>query len=136
MEEDQLFYVGQKAFIEKNGAVLILKNPKGKLDFPGGKIQVGETNFMDSLRREVKEETGLQIDIGEVFCAWHFALPPGHKNEGRLVYLTGLRCKYISGDVLTSNEHIHHEWVTAETYRKLSDGSGHFKALEKYFAHS
>ena len=40
--KDALFCVGQKAFIEKDGKVLVLNDPEEGLDFPGGKIQVGE----------------------------------------------------------------------------------------------
>ena len=42
MNDDALFCVGQKAFIEKDGKVLILNDPGEVLDFPGGKIQDGE----------------------------------------------------------------------------------------------
>ena len=45
MSQDQLFFVGQKAFIVRDGKVLVLFNPEGKIDFPGGKIQEGEEDF-------------------------------------------------------------------------------------------
>ena len=37
MAEDKLFYIGQKAFIEKGGKVLVLFDPGLGLDFPGGR---------------------------------------------------------------------------------------------------
>jgi hypothetical protein len=33
--EDEVFYVGQKAFIEKDGEVLVIFDPKEGLDYPG-----------------------------------------------------------------------------------------------------
>jgi hypothetical protein len=45
MAEDQLLYVGQKAFVEKAGKVLVVMDPDLGLDFPDGKIQEGETDF-------------------------------------------------------------------------------------------
>jgi 8-oxo-dGTP pyrophosphatase MutT (NUDIX family) len=65
MKKDQVFSVGQKAFIEKNGEILVLILPNGMLDFPGGKIQEGETDLDIAFKREVKEETGLDIEIGQ-----------------------------------------------------------------------
>ncbi len=48
MEKDTLFCVGQKAFIEKDGKVLVLFDPIEGLDFPGGKIKEGEAKEGDT----------------------------------------------------------------------------------------
>jgi len=55
--------------IQKSGEVLIQKRPANGLlgglwEFPGGKIKVGESEG-DALLREIKEETGLDVNIGE-----------------------------------------------------------------------
>ncbi|AGK99787.1 (deoxy)nucleoside triphosphate pyrophosphohydrolase [Desulfoscipio gibsoniae] len=59
------------AIIEKNGRVLIAQRPQGdKLDlrweFPGGKIEQGETPEQCFLR-EIKEELNLDIKITKHF---------------------------------------------------------------------
>ena len=63
MEQEQLFYVVQKAFIKKGEEILVLNDPSEGLDYPGGKIQRGEKDFIDALKREVLEETKLEIKI-------------------------------------------------------------------------
>ena len=134
MAEDWLLNVGQKAFIDKNGDVLVLYDPKLGLDFPGGKVQIGETNFAEALKREVREETSLEIEVGDPFTNWYIEFPKGHRNSGKQVYLVGFRCKYISGDIKLSDEHNKFEWVNRDSYKKFDDGSDYFKALRKYFS--
>lgn len=124
MADDQLLYVGQKAFIEKDGKVLVLMDPDFGLDFPGGKIQEGETDFTESLKREVREETKLEIEKGDAFFTWFNVFGAKHRNAG----------KYMSGEVILSDEHCEYKWVDKNDYKKLDDGSLYFKALEKYFA--
>lgn len=133
MADDQLMYVGQKTFIDKNGKVLVLMDPKLGLDFPGGKIQEGETDFDKSLKREVREETSLEIELGNPFVQWFIEFGPNHRNVGKKAYLVGFRCTYLSGEIVLSDEHSEYEWIDRETYKKFDDGSNYFKALEKYF---
>ena len=135
-KKDQVFWVGQKAFIEKAGAVLILKNERHDLDFPGGKVQVGETNLAHALHREIREETGLEIEIQDPFTVWSKEFPPNHPYApGKRVYIVGFRAKYISGEVKLSEEHTQALWVTKDDYREATkDRSNYFEALEKYFA--
>ncbi|MDO8639210.1 MAG: NUDIX domain-containing protein [Candidatus Daviesbacteria bacterium] len=134
MAEDKLFYVGQKAFIDKDGEVLILIDPKLGLDFPGGKIQEGETDLGEALKREVREETGLEIEIGEPFTRWYFEFRSDHRNAGKQIFLVGFKCKYISGEVKISNEHSSFKWVNKSNYQELYEDSDYFRALEKYFS--
>ena len=133
MAKDKLFCVGQKAFIEKDGKVLVLHDPTEGLDFPGGKIQEGETDFMEALRREVREETGLEIKIGQPFVVWYNEFFPPHRNAGKKVYLVGFKAQYASGEIKLSSDHDEYEWVDTNNYKKLDDESEYFKALEKYF---
>jgi 8-oxo-dGTP diphosphatase len=133
-KQDALFCVGQKAFIEKYGEVLILNDPIEGLDFPGGKVQVGETDFGEALKREVREETNLEIKIGDPFTIWYNEFFPPHRNAGKKVYLVGFRCEYVSGEIKLSDEHDWYKWVTKENYREVQEDSDYFRALEKYFA--
>ena len=133
MPEDKLFCVCQKAFIDKVGKVLVVFDPQLGLDFPGGKIEEGENDFDDSMKREVREETGLEIEVGEPFFRWYFEFPLGHRNYGKVVYLVGFKCKYLSGEVKISDEHSSYKWVNQANYESVKENSDYFKALEKYF---
>ncbi|MDO8498500.1 MAG: NUDIX hydrolase [bacterium] len=132
MINDQLLFVGQKAFIDKDGEILILIDPKLGIDLPGGKIKEGEADLIESLKREVREETKLEIEIEDPFITWMIEFPPDHRNQGK-VFLVGYKCKYFSGEVILSDEHSDYKWVNKNNYLKLSK-DGHFKAIEKYFS--
>lgn len=115
MADNQLFSVGQKAFIEKDGMVLLMVDPIYGLDLPGGRIQVDERNLHDALQRELLEETQLEVTVGRpiVTWMWHVA------TEDRVGFLVGYQCTYISGDVVLSDEHSEFHWVTKESVEPL-----------------
>jgi len=52
--------VSAKAVIIFGGKVLLLKQPNGRWDLPGGKVDSGE-DIVEGLIREVEEETGLKV---------------------------------------------------------------------------
>ena len=139
MKEDALFCVGQKAFIEKDGKILVLHDPIEGLDFPGGKIQEGEakegdiSSLMNSLKREVREETGLEIEVGEPFSVWYNEFPKEHRNYPKVVYLVGFKCKYVSGNLNLSDEHDQFKWIDSDNYKEVDDGTHYFQILKKYF---
>lgn len=137
--KDALFWVGQKAFIEKDGKVLVLGDEINHLDFPGGKIQEGEAKDDDasslarSLQREVMEEVGIEIEVLNPFAVWFHEFPADHKHFGRSVYLVAFKCRYVSGDPTLSNDHNKFSWVDKSDYKEVDDGSDYFDVLEKYF---
>jgi len=73
--------IAMKAVIvNKNGEILILREAatygegtqRGRYHMPGGRVNVGES-FEESLTREVREETNLEVQINEPIYVgeWH-----------------------------------------------------------------
>jgi len=135
MAKDRKFFVGQKAFIEKDGEVLILFDEKSKIDIPGGKIQEEENDLVESLKREIREETNLEIEGGDPFATWYYEFGPEFEHAGMRVFVIGYKCKYVSGDLEKSDEHTNFQfqWVDGNSYKKLNGAGKRFSALEKYF---
>lgn len=61
--------VGVGAVVVREGTVLLVKRAseplKGQWSLPGGAVEVGET-LREAIKREVREETGIEINILDV----------------------------------------------------------------------
>ncbi len=111
---EQKTRVAAKGIIQKEGKILLISrsekekfNPN-ELDFPGGKLEFGESP-KQGLKREIEEETGLEVEIVKPTSSWSFMFDENTQIVGTTFY-----CKYKSGDVKLSDEHTHHTWVTPE----------------------
>jgi ADP-ribose pyrophosphatase YjhB (NUDIX family) len=89
----QLF-VGAKGLVHHNGKVLLLRESSkyldgaelGKWDVPGGRINSEET-LREGLVREVKEESGLDVEPGEILGAFDgFPMIRGEKCHVARIY--------------------------------------------------
>jgi A/G-specific adenine glycosylase len=83
------------AVIQKNGCVLIAQRPPNELlgglwEFPGGKVQPGE-DLVSCLQREIFEELGVKISVGDEIGVHH------HAYTHFKVTLHAFRCQLVSG---------------------------------------
>jgi 8-oxo-dGTP diphosphatase len=80
----------QKAFIVKDAKVLMTRGlDDNTLDLPGGRLHIGE-DLTQGLMREVREELGIEVEIGEPFHIniWYEA--PEGTPRIQVVYLVTL----------------------------------------------
>ena len=76
-------------------------------EFPGGKIEEGETP-QEALVREIKEELNVEIEVGELLDVVEYDYPNFHLSMDCFI------CKIKSGD-LVLKEHEASAWLTKET---------------------
>lgn len=126
--------VSQKAFVEKDGQVLVLSDPIRGLNFPGGRFLEVDENINEALKREVLKETSIEIEVYDPFVCWLGSFISNDENAGKKIYIIGFKCKYISGNIRLSEEKTTYKWVNKENYKELDNGGPYFKALEKYFS--
>ncbi|PIR62417.1 MAG: NUDIX hydrolase [Candidatus Pacebacteria bacterium CG10_big_fil_rev_8_21_14_0_10_42_12] len=79
--------------------ILLSKQWNG-YNFPGGGIELGE-NTEDALKREVKEETGIEISVGKILhCQNSFFKLPFKGNFVHSIHVF-YECKVIGGELST-----------------------------------
>lgn len=102
--------------LEENGLILLAQRKRDdaygfKWEFPGGKLDEGETGE-ECIVRELKEELGIDVEVLSFF---------GKYTEDDLVILY-YRIKWVSGEI-TLNDHEEIQWVSPdrlESYDLLS----------------
>jgi 8-oxo-dGTP diphosphatase len=116
--------VATKALIERDGKILVVRESSayqdgvnaGKYDVVGGRITPGE-KLEDALRREVKEETELDIEIGSPFFADESLPHPVVRGEEWQVVKIYFPCKAASGEVALSEDHSEFLWIDPKEYK-------------------
>jgi 8-oxo-dGTP diphosphatase len=109
--------VAMKAVIVKDGKVLILREAKtydegtnhGRYHFPGGRVEPGE-NFEQALKREVREETGLEVELD--YPVYVGEWQPVIKGVPHQIVATFIVCKPTSdSEIVLSSEHDDFKWI-------------------------
>ena len=113
-------YPAIKGIILKDDKVLILKRSMNEdhaqnlWDIPGGKVDFGESPI-ECLRREIREESNLEVEIIRPLRIWSF-----FKNSQTQIIGITMLCKYNSGKVKLSEEHTSFKWIKPEEIKGIN----------------
>ena len=103
------------AIIIENGKVFATQRGYGEFkdgwEFPGGKIEPGETPE-EAIVREIKEELDTEVEVIELLDTVEYDYPNFHLSMGCFI------CKIKSGD-LVLKEHEAAKWLTKDTLGSL-----------------
>jgi 8-oxo-dGTP diphosphatase len=118
MDSDQ---IGKVILIDDENRLLIMKSSDmnvqfaGEWDLPGGHIHIGE-DAIDGLKREVKEETTLDITSPERIY-----------EEGRIKFY---KTRRYNGTIKLSEEHTEYKWVTIQELDSYTIGAKFVRAAK------
>jgi len=102
------------AIIERDGKYLIAKRRRGDVlgglwEFPGGKIELDESPE-DCLKRELKEELGIEAEASGFFCSTKF------KYHHISIELLAYKARYLKGDIKVK-DHDEVKWVARDEFK-------------------
>lgn len=117
------------AILKKDNKILIARKKQGKSlagywEFPGGKIEKGETPE-ESLKRELMEEMNIKIEmleyVGESIYDY---------GNNTVINLKGFLAEIIEGDI-TLIDHDKYLWVTVDEAKSYKLAPADIPLLEK-----
>jgi len=134
---DITLFVATKAFIVHDGKVLLLQESSnyadgtntGKFDVVGGRMKPGQ-RFDESLLREIKEETGLNVRIGRPFFVNEWR--PVVRGEQWQIVGTFFECISTSTEVVLSEDHNEYVWIDPKEYKNYNLVDSLVPAFESY----
>lgn len=108
--------------VNDKGQILLVKNSyRGIWEYPGGQVEVGE-NLIEGLQREIREESGIEVEVGELFCvASNTGKYTGHYGvkEVPTKVMFDFICKPVGGHEQTSDETSEVGWFSPEEARNM-----------------
>jgi 8-oxo-dGTP diphosphatase len=119
----------------ENNEILLVKNRNhGVYTVPGGQVEVGE-NLIEALKREIREEAGVEVEVGKLVCiSSNTCTYQGYNGYGLIPtkVMFGFICKYIGGELQVSDETSETIWVQKEKVLDLITVPNLIKRFEAY----
>ena len=127
------FSIAVKAIIRrKDGKILILKRSAGDDHLPevwetvGGGMDVEQTP-QEALKREIREETGLEVSVREPFNVFTFRKQTGEFKVG-ITFL----CDSEDDTVVLSHEHGEYRWIEPEEFPNFKSVPSLYEEITRY----
>ena len=128
---------GVGGVVIRGGDVLLVRRafpPRaGEWSLPGGRLELGES-LVDAVRREVREETGIEVEVGpmvEVFDRVH------RDSDGRVRYhfvIVDFVCRPVGGALRAGDDALDARWVPHDAVAGLGVNRHAAAVIDKAFA--
>ena len=105
-------FVSAAGVVYKDGKVLLIRSERRGWEFPGGKVEAGETP-QQALKREIEEELNTEIEVGDYLTTVEYDYPKFHLS---------MKCywaRIVEGKPVLL-EHEAARWLTKETLDTVS----------------
>jgi 8-oxo-dGTP diphosphatase len=112
---------------DRGRALLIQRQDNHRWEPPGGVLELGES-IHDGLRREFREETGLEVEP--------VALTGVYKNMNRAIIALVFRCKTTGGQLAATDEAEGYRWAAEAEIRELASEAYAIRVLDALHEHA
>lgn len=130
-------FLGVGALIFEGAEILLVeraKEPlKGYWSLPGGIVEAGE-KLEDAIRREVREETGLEIDSLAMFEIFERIMPDADGKAEYHYVLIDYLCRVAGGRLAAASDVSRAAWVAEQNLRDYRLTEGTLAVIERAFA--
>ena len=129
---------GAGIVINDKEEVLIVKTYKAGWVFPGGQVETGE-NVIDAVKREVMEEAGIDIEVGEVFCiSSNTGKYPGYNGVKEIPtkIMLDFICRAKSGTPRPSEENSESRYIPKENVLDFIHAPAYIERYKAYLEYT
>jgi 8-oxo-dGTP diphosphatase len=128
------YKIAVKGIIRREGGdILIVRRSEKDKFLPniwetiGGEMTDSDKTPQEALKREMMEEAGLEVKVGEPFNVFTFI-----NNEGEMKAGITFICDYLSGEVSLSAEHAEYAWVNAANFNDYESNESLYQEILNY----
>jgi 8-oxo-dGTP diphosphatase len=130
-------FLGVGALIFEDGKVLLVergKEPlKGFWSIPGGIVETGE-KLEEAIRREVLEETGLEVEALSIFEIFERIMPDAEGKPEYHYVLIDYLCRRVAGQLEAASDVSSVAWVSKDNLPEYRITEGTLAVVERAFA--
>lgn len=129
--------VGVGAVIVEGDRVVLVRRAAqpmaGEWSIPGGLLELGET-MRAGAEREAREETGLQVEAGEVLGVLDRILPDASGKPRFHYVLIDFLCRRVAGELRAGGDAAEARWVREAELQTLGVAETAVKVIRKGFS--
>jgi mutator protein MutT len=124
--------------VEGDHVVLIRRGREpllGQWSIPGGVVEAGET-LRQAVIREAREETGLEVEAGELLEVFESIVPGEEPATGKSQYhyvVIDFLCRKKSGELRAGGDALEARWVRRDQLAELKVSDAACKVIHKAF---
>jgi len=128
--------VGVGGVVIAEGRALLIRRGhpplEGEWSIPGGTLEVGET-LLDAVRRELAEETGIEVRVGELIEAFERIFPDGEGQPKYHFVILDYLCEAIRGTARAGSDVTDVAWAAESELQNFSLTPTATRVLNKAF---